>query len=449
MASIAMLRGVVPKIPASCLYNPKKKNMSTSCSLGSRLSARTFHGKSYPARAGAIRFLSANPKSRRTPYFQKKNIRKLIEESRSFLKEDPDLTLGITQRRSLQIFSDWYHVLFRIPYTETALLKDCAVCIEGLVHSFLDGCLSRTQSNKKVHNKAMDFVCTGIYAWGRVAPLDSDAPKKAEVLLTKLSDAFETSGQNVSFRATENVYSALAYSWSQADDNDDAPERAHHWLNVIIKDPNMEVQPATFNAVLRAYARRGGVQEVTKLVETMPTEKDAYTYETIIQAWLHSDLPDGPSMAYKALQEGIQAGLRNEDIVSLTQLFGRFLNMNRNDPTLCEQILNQMLLLQEEQPSLEVVETRHFVICMTSWASIGETNKVEKLFRLLENVHKNGNERVKPTFQVRVEGPKTNFQFTLRYINLMISLFRRCSASCCRPAQRRRNFGIFSRPSGF
>jgi pentatricopeptide repeat protein len=288
---------------------------------------------------------------------------------------------------------------------EVALLKESALCIDDLVNAFLHQHESQEMQDsgsQAIVDNAVDFVCTGIYAWGRVAPQDRDAPTKAESLLTTLLGTFEKSGQNPSFRPSEDVYSALAYCWSQATNDDRAPERALNWLNVIIENPKMTVSTATYNAVLRAYARQGRVQEVEQLAESIPAEKDVYTYEILVQAWLHSNLSEGPHKAYIALQEGIQNSLQNEDITPLTQLFGRFLNMNKENPKMCQQVLNQIILLQQEHLSLEILQARHFIITMTAWASKGEAEKVEQLFRTMEESHKNGNGRLKPTYQVSI-----------------------------------------------
>jgi pentatricopeptide repeat protein len=101
----------------------------------------------------------------------------------------------------------------------------------------------------------------------------------------KLEQTFQKSGRTESFRPTEEIYSALAYCPSKATKNDGAPERARHWLDVIIRDPSMYVNSAIFNAVLRAYARQGRVLEVEEIIESTPSRRnDVCTYEVLVEA---------------------------------------------------------------------------------------------------------------------------------------------------------------------
>ena len=52
--------------------------------------------------------------------------------------------------------------------------------------------------------------------------------------------------------------------------------------------------------------------------------------------------------------------------------------MNRDKPKLCERALQQILMLQQEHPSLESLDVRHLVTAMKSWADEGESEKVER-----------------------------------------------------------------------
>jgi hypothetical protein len=338
----------------------------------------------------------------------RKNANALIGDSKAFLTKGRNLPFKQWSSNNFRLFNEWQHLLFTIPYTDRQLLEQCAVCVDSLVRAFFDKYTSQSLTDKaetiRMMAGATDFVCAGIYSWGRVAANDLEAPSKAESLLWKLEQAYKDSSHEPAFRPTEEVYSALTYCWSQATGHPKAPEKAHHWLKVILDNPGMNVRAPAYNAVTRAYAKQGRVEDVQRLVETMPMAKNAYTYESIIQSWLYSGRQQAPQEAYQALQQGLQQGLlqgNDENMDALAQLFGRFLNMNRDNPKVCQQILNQLQSLQQDYPSFELLQPRHFVIVMTSWVKAGEPEKVEKLFVVMQNLYENGKQQFRPTYQVR------------------------------------------------
>lgn len=360
---------------------------------------------------------------------EEKNVQDLLASSQSFLTAQ-DLPFKEWSRNNFQIFNQWHRALFKIPYNNQQLLERCAVCIDLLVHAFLDKYKIQNRA-KKMKGRATQFVCTGIYAWGRLAEYDRQAPVKAEVMFQSLKKTYDDS-QNSAFRPTEEVYSALAYSWSMASSHPQAPVRAHRWLNEILQDPLMNVRAPTYNVVLRAYARQGNIGQVQQLIAEMPMARDGYVYESLVRAWLNSDHPDAPQEAFKALQEGIQQGLEHKDIASLANLFLGFMNMNRDKPELCERALKQILILQQEYPSLEILDVRHLVTAMKSWADKGESEKVERLFELLHN--EKGDAEFQPTYQVsRIDAIFCCFECFTDWINLSI----RCLWLCCPRSQSR------------
>jgi hypothetical protein len=366
-----------------------------------------------------------------------KNVQDLLASSKSFLRAQ-ELPFKEWSRSNFQLFNQWHHALFKIPYTNQKLLERCAVCIDSLVHAFLERYTIQEDSAgraRRMEGRATQFVCTGIYAWGRFAEYDGQAPVKAEAMFQRLKEAYDDS-QNSAFRPTEEVYSALTYCWSMASSHPQAPVRAHRWLNVIMEDPRMNVRAPTYNAVLRAYARQGNIGQVQRLIADMPMARDGYAYESLVRAWLNSDHPDAPQEALKALQEGIQQGLEHKDVASLANLFLGFMNMNRDKPELCERALKQILILQQEYPSLEILDVRHLITAMKSWADKGESEKVERLFELLQDYNEKGDEELQPTYQVnRILFDTVLYCFECFTDWIYLSI--RCLWLCCPRSQSR------------
>lgn len=383
--------------------------MCVTSSIRSRVSKKKLCSLKDNATAAFVRWnkcLSTQTNASSRSEIPKITAQELMDDSRVFLGK-PNLSPQQFSSQSAQLFNKWRHILFTIPHTELEMLDEITRCIDGLVRNVLQKQEMRMSASQSplvlgLPDNIVDFVCTGIYAWGRVAPHDKFAPIMAEYMYAALLELFEKSEQNRCFQPSEGVYSALAYCWSQTENEDSAPEKALKYLNIIEKDPTMVVQTPTFNSVLRAFARQGRAEEVEQLVESITAEKDVHTYEILVQAWMRSNVPDGPNKAYIVLQDGIQNSLRaeNEDITPLTELFGRFLNMNNRNPKICDQVLNQMILLQEEHPSVEILQPRHFIITMSAWSSKGEAEKVEQLFRKIRQLYKNGNRNLQPSYQV-------------------------------------------------
>jgi pentatricopeptide repeat protein len=374
---------------------------SASAKIDSALGKAESHSTSSRIRFHPVvsRDFSSSAIKGRPRRAEEKNVQDILVSSESFLRTQ-DLPFKKWSSKNFQIFTQWHQALFKIPYTNQQLLEKCAVCIDSLVHAFLEKYTIQTDSAGRAKCRATQFVCTGIYAWGRVAEYDRQAPVKAEMMFQRLKEAYDDSQKAAAFRPTEEVYSALTYCWSMASSHPQAPVRAHRWLNVILEDPRMNVRAPTYNAVLRAYAKQGNIVQVQQLIAEMPIARDAYVYESLVRAWLNSDHPDAPQEALKALQEGIQQGLEHKDIASLANLFLGFMNMNRDKPELCERALKQILILQQEHPSLDILDVRHLVTAMQSWADKGESEKVERLFGLLQYYNEKGDEELQPTYQV-------------------------------------------------
>ena len=324
-------------------------------------------------------------------------MKKLLHDSRVFLQDNKQADVH-ADRTNFKLFHQWRHELFNIPHTDIELIEKCAVCIDELLHSFLD-----RHAIDQFEN-AVAFVCTGIYAWGRVAPHNEASATNAELLVTRLlENAIKGEDDSSMPPQLEVVFSAMAYCWSQMTNNDKAPGEALKWMNVIVANPNMHLSTATFNAVLRAHAKCGLLEDVEHLVKTTTVDKDVYSYQILIQAWLDSYSPESSQKAYLALQEGIQSCLGGEHVEQLAPMFVQFLNKSKLNPRICEKALNQIIHLQQEYPSLPILQAQHFVIVMSAWASQGGAEKVKQLLGIMRNEYKSGNERLKPTYQVSID----------------------------------------------
>jgi hypothetical protein len=324
--------------------------------------------------------------------FRKESVEDLIRDSQSIKnrgtqKLDPE-------REVFQLLNDWHDVLFEIPSTEMKLLQRSARSIDDSIRI----CLSRREESHVVLAKAVEITSTGIYAWGRIASFDPNACSNAEDLHTCLLQAYKELGDDSPLQSF--VYKPLVYCWSRAENNPSAAERAHHWLNLIIENPKMELQPAALSAVLRAYARQGKLQQVKSLANAWPELKDSYTYSVLMEAALLSNHPQAQQMASQALEEGVEQCLKKDDAQHVPDLYARYMNLNATNPEICEAALNQLILLQQEHVSLPLVHSRHFVITMTGFAAKGVAKKVEELFRRMERLENEGVSGVSRSYQV-------------------------------------------------
>jgi pentatricopeptide repeat protein len=334
------------------------------------------------------------------------NVVDLMAESEAFLRKT-NLPFPIWSQEISKLFYRWHQILFKIHYKDKTTLGRCANCTDSLVHKFLEKYKEDPELRDGKRNNApfrpTEFVSTGIYAWGRVAAYNRMAPVKAEAIVAKLhevSNRNKNHAHAARFQPTQEVYSAMTYCWSQSPFHPEAPEKALYWMNHILDHPKMQIKAPTYNAVLRAYSKQGKIEKVKNLVTSMTVEKDLYTYQSIIEACLNSQQPQAIAEAHRALQQGLQQGLRQQEVVPLTHMFGKFLNLNRENPEVCNSILEQLQTVQEEYPSIEILQARHFVIAMTAWAQKGQPAQVEKLFVLMEELYKRGCQRFRPTYQV-------------------------------------------------
>ena len=347
----------------------------------------------------AMRFFtnSTNIHRRKMASSNKVDVEALLTSSQSLL-ETNEPHFKKWSRAIYDIYVQWRHALFTIPYSDQELLKRCAVCIDALVQAVMD----RYQHEKLLASRLpADFVCTAIYAWGRVAPHDFRAPLQAESLIARFNNFCESFERHPDFRKTEAMLSAMVYCWSKANGNPLSPQKTHEWLQAILADSNMRARAPTYNATLRAYARHGLIDQVRHLVNEIPlADRDAYTYENLIRAWLNSGRPESSREAINTLREGIQHGLQREDHLAMANLFGGFMNASRNNPEVCEAALRELINLEQELPHLQILSARHFVISMSAWADNGRPEKAEKLLQLLQTKYEHGNERLQPTYQV-------------------------------------------------
>jgi pentatricopeptide repeat protein len=334
------------------------------------------------------------------------NVVDLMAESEAFLRKT-NLPFPIWSQEISKLFHRWHQILFKIHFKDKNTLGRCAACMDSLVHEFLEKYKENPELPEGKRNNApfrpTEFISTGIYAWGRVAAYNRMAPVKAEAMVAKLQDISKMKknhAHSARFQPTQEVYSAITYCWSQSPFHPEAPEKALYWMNHILDHPKMQIQAPTYNAVLRAYAKQGKIEKVKNLVTSMTVEKDLFTYQSIIEACLNSQQPQAIVEAHRALQQGLQQGLRQQEVVPLTHMFGKFLNLNRDNPEVCNTILEQLRAVQEEYPSIEILQARHLVIAMTAWAQKGQPAQVEKFFLLMEELYKRGSQRFRPTYQV-------------------------------------------------
>ena len=351
----------------------------------------------------SIRPLSsaAPPQLRKRLHNQRSSVNKLIDETARFIKRDNAYV------PYFQLIDKWRHLLWQIAFDDKRNLHLSSKWIDLLVRSYLrkfDAESFSDGENRLLGNlsQAAEFVTLGVYAWGRMAHHSKSATKKAEGLRSKLNQLNESLPTNLTAPSNQELYSALAYCWSQSSErfHTVAPERAHYYLNCILANHDSIVHVATYNSVLRAYAKRGNIEEVRRLIESMPVEKDVYTYESIIEACFNSQHPEALQEALVAFRHGIQLGLKQKDVVPMAQLCSRFLNMNKNNPRVCGEVLDQLLTLQEAHPSVEILQSRHVMISMTAWAKQGKIEEVDRLFQLMRNLYDNGNQQFRLTYQV-------------------------------------------------
>jgi hypothetical protein len=319
-----------------------------------------------------------------------------------------------SQRENFEIFHAWRHKLFHIPKDDKDLLGKSAQSIDALLHATLDKELSTTvvssrrrESNKNSRGNLIDFVTTGVYAWGRLARMDSSsAPEKAEVLVSKLQELT----RNTKDAKMSSVYAAMVYCWSQAVDHQQALERASHWFDRIENTPGMTTNSETFNAYLRTIVRHEefDTEKTQKLLERHSSLKDGYTYASVVRRWMDSEDPDGLQKAYEALQCGITYCLEHhtDQIVALQQLLFDYLSQNvlskQHDVTSNENVLHQMISMQQTHPDKPILQRKHFVVVMRDLATRGEAERMNRLFEAMQELYSLGNSDLEPDYQVLV-----------------------------------------------
>lgn len=307
------------------------------------------------------------------------------------------------QIKSLEIFREWSGVLFKIPLREVGLLRDTADCIDNLLHEDLDRLARRrAESNTTIaasnlnendtiittmNPRLFDHMTTAVNAWGRIGRTDTAAPENAEALVFKLrriligtagipvghkvEDAIRVPDSRI--RLHEKLYSALIYCWSQTPSHVAASERALFWFNEMMENSHQQIQKTevnskTWNALIRIHVRQRRFHDVGRLVDKYSYLNDGYTYVTLLEWWMKSNSPDGPKRAYQTLQDGIDFCVAKKNFTALQQLLYQYLGQQKNnfDGYSCELVLKQMVALQEENPSWEILTTKHFVVAMNS-----------------------------------------------------------------------------------
>jgi hypothetical protein len=370
----------------------------------------------------------------------------LIRRTKEFDKRIDILDNKESQKENFALFNDWRHILFKIPQDDTKLLCQCADSIDKLLHTNLDQLMknvvqstSSSANNRKspppttttttttTTNNPINLqfpptffedLTTGIYAWGRIATIDSDSPVKAEALLTKFKrlsyeksriSTYDDKKSSVLVRPTAGMYSALVYCWSQAIDNEHASKRALGWFRQIGENRTMTVDSNAWNALIRIHVRQGKFSGTTrKLLNKYSSLNNGYTFISLVEGWMKSDLPHGPKKAYEELQRGIKYCIEKEEDESpvLQQLIFQFLSQSieqqGNNISVCEQVLNQAITIQESYPKLEILHIKHFIVVMNALASKGDTDKVNVLFEKLQNAYERGSQRLQPNYQVLV-----------------------------------------------
>ena len=371
----------------------------------------------------------------------------LIRRTQEFYKRI-DILEKESQKENFALFNDWRHILFKIPQDETQLLGQCADSIDRLLHTNLEQLLKNVQSssssssaNNGISSTAaaatttttsstnnpinlqfpptfFDDLTTGIYAWGRIAAIESNSPVKAEALLTKFKRlSYEKSRIStdvdkkcVLVRPTAGMYSALVYCWSQAINNEHASKRALGWFRQIGENRTMTVESNTWNALIRIHVRQGKFSGTTigELLNKYSSLNNGYTFVSLVEGWMKSDLPNGPKKAYEELRRGIKYCIeaKEDESPALQQLIFQFLSQSieqqGNDISVCEQVLNQAINIQESYPKLEILHIKHFIVVMNALASKGDTDKVNILFEKLQNAYERGSPRLQPNYQVLV-----------------------------------------------
>lgn len=356
-----------------------------------------------PSESSSLPSLSPSSRKERTLSFSRERVEALIRRTNDFVSVEHDCQQEARRGTvDSELFRDWAHFLFKIPYSEKELLKASATCIDNLLHEHLDQLLQRIVGSKaivpptttrvsSVHPRLFDHVSTGVYAWGRVSRDDSSAPQNAEALVLKLQQALtEKHGNRISvagddsateepgIRLSVQLYSALVYCWSQATSHDAASQRALYWFHEMMAKTSHKlrstVSPKAWNALTRIHVRQRRFLDVSHLVDKYSYLNDGYTYVTLVEGWMNSESPHGRLRAYQSLQEGIHFCLEAQDSNALRQLLFQYLNRQPSSVDNCssEQLLKQMVSLQEENPALEFLETKHFIVVMNA---------------LLQNVH--------------------------------------------------------------
>ena len=302
-----------------------------------------------------------------------------------------------TQNESYSLFNDWRQILFKIPNEESALLYKSAKNIDKLLHANLNE-LSKPSSGGPSPLLSEDLT-TGIYAWGRTAIDNKASPMKAEDLFEKYNAISEKN----QISSTSNMYSALVYCWSQASSNEQASARSLEWFGKIQNSKGMDVDAATWNALVRIHVRQRKFSGIDPdLLQRYSLLNDGYTFASLVEGWFDSGLPQ---KAYEELQRGIAFCLDQPDhSPALQQLlflyFSKCIQCGRLADA--ERVMKQAMDIQENNMEVEILDKKHFVVVMNALAIKGKADQTNQLFHRLKELHEKGAQRLAPNYQILV-----------------------------------------------
>ncbi|KAG7368587.1 PPR: pentatricopeptide repeat domain containing protein [Nitzschia inconspicua] len=332
-----------------------------------------------------------------------------------------------SRRENFELFNEWRRVLFRIRQNDESVLVRAAESINALLYANLDDqSFTIDVSNAK---SWMEFVATGIYAWGRLARLrdfSSKAPENAEALVGKLYDMMKINYDKLTEGNLDAaLYSSMVYCWSQAAMNANASERALYWFERLEEmdsrnrsQQESAVSSETWAALLRILVKQDRFQDAKtqELLQKYDHLNSGYTYVSLVRGLMQQDSKgeeDNLKTAYNVLQRGISHCMQqsqDSQMAALHQLLFEFLNdcadhrdLTPNAFSTGEQVLEQIITMQQNQPHRYLIQRIHFAVVMRALASRGEARKVQRLFQTMRMLYgQTGNPQLQPDDQVIV-----------------------------------------------
>lgn len=170
-----------------------------------------------------------------------------------------------------------------------------------------------------------------------------DAALQTENLLKHLEKRWEEHDRDFALEPNEIVYNTILMAWAKAGDAD----ACLNWLHRLQNHPTVAPSTCTYNTVLSALAKSNKAAEAESLLRTMNVPPNNRSYCTCMDAWARLGMPEKAHTLLNELTELYRnSGLRQDlkpNAFSYSSLIQAYVRSDRTDKTtMAQQVLKEM-----------------------------------------------------------------------------------------------------------